>query len=138
MRLEKGYGSWGREYTTEYNPYESRLDRFVKLDKGQFVGRDHLAKIHNETPRWLLSCFTVDVDDQDAVGGEPILCDGQVVGIVSSGAFGHTVGNSIALGFIPPDRLDSDRFTIEIIGKPRAAQVVSESLVDPKGIRMRS
>ena len=138
LRLEKGYGSWGREYTTEYNPYDSRLDRFVKLDKGEFVGRDRLARIHNDKPKWLLSCFTVEVDDQDAVGGEPIMCDGEVVGIVSSGAFGHTAGSSIALGYVPPDRLDSDKFTIEIIGKPRAARLRTESLVDPKGVRMRS
>ena len=138
LRLEKGFGSWGREYTTEYNPFESRLDRFVKLDKGEFIGRDCLLKLHNETPRWLLSCFTIDVDDQDAVGGEPILCDGEVVGIVSSGAFGHTVGKSIALGFVPPDRLNGGQFTVEIISDPKTAHLVTEPLVDPKGLRMRS
>ena len=138
LRLEKGFGSWGREYTTEYNPYESRLDRFVKLDKGEFVGRDFLVEANNAPPRWLLSCFTVDVDEQDAVGGEPILHDGEVVGIVSSGAFGHTVGRSIALGYIPPDRLDGGQFTIEIIGKPKSATLVTEPLVDPEGLRMRS
>ena len=138
LRLEKGYGSWGREYTTEYNPYESRLDRFVKLDKGDFIGRDHLMSIQDQAPRWLLSCFTVDVDDQDAVGGEPIICDGEVVGIVSSGAFGHTTGKSIALGFIPPGRIDSKNFSIEIIGKPKTATLITEPLVDPAGLRMRS
>ena len=85
-----------------------------------------------------MSCFTVDVDEQDAVGGEPILHDGEVVGIVSSGAFGHTVGRSIALGYIPPDRLDGGQFTIEIIGKPKSAKLVTEPLVDPEGLRMRS
>ena len=138
LRLEKGYGSWGREYTPEYSPFESRLDRFVKLDKGEFVGRDCLVKLSKQTPKWLLSCFTVDVDEQDAVGGEPILCDGEVVGIVTSASFGHTVGKSIALGYVPPNKLNGTEYRIEIIGKAKPAQLVHEPLVDPKGLRMRS
>ena len=138
LRLEKGYGSWGREYSPEYNPYHSKLDRFVKPEKGTFIGRDALLQAANETPKWLLSCFTIEVDDEDAVGGEPIICDGEVVGIVTSGAFGHTTGKSIALGYIPPSKLQSEDISIEIIGTPKRAKLVTESLVDPAGTRMRS
>ena len=138
LRLEKGYGSWGREYSPEYSPYESRLGRFVKLDKGDFIGREYLQKIADQTPKWLLTCFTVDVDEQDAVGGEPILCDGVVSGIVTSASFGHTIGKSIALGYIAPEKQQSKEIHIEIIGKAKTAQVVSDALVDPGGARMRS
>ena len=138
LRLEKNYGSWGREYSPEYTPFESRLDRFVKFDKGEFIGRDCLLEAADKTPRWLLTCFTVDVDEQDAVGGEPILCDGEVSGIVTSASFGHTAGKSIALGYIPPAKVESKDFKIEIIGKAKDAQVINEPLIDPSGSRMRS
>ncbi len=138
LRLEKGYGSWGREYSPEYSPYQSKLDRFVKLDKGEFIGRECLREMSSQKPKWLLTCFTVDVDDQDAVGGEPILCDGEVCGIVTSASYGHTIGKSIALGYIPPAKQQSKEISIEIIGKAKTAQIVKESLVDPGGMRMRS
>ncbi len=138
LRLEKGYGSWSREYTPEYNPFESCLDRFVKFDKGEFVGREYLVEAKDAAKKWILTCFSVDVLDSDAVGGEPIVCDGQVVGIVTSGAYGHTVGKSIALGYIPPAAAMSDsEFNIEIIGQPRPAQIQAQALYDPKGRRMR-
>jgi len=138
LRLEKGYGSWGREYSPEYSPYASQLNPFVKLDKGEFIGREFLQDASLQTPKWLLTCFTVDVDEQDAVGGEPILCDGEVSGIVTSASFGHTVGKSIALGYIAPEKRQSQAIKIEIIGKPKSAQVVTRALVDPDGTRMRS
>ena len=138
LRLEKGYGSWGREYSPEYSPYESVLDRFVKLDKGEFVGRDWMVDASTQDRKWLLTCFAVDVDEQDAVGGEPILCDGEVSGIVTSASFGHTIGKSIALGYIPPAKQQSRDIKIEIIGKAKDAKIVTEPLVDPSGSRMRS
>ncbi len=138
LRLEKGYGSWGREYSPEYSPYESKLDRFVKLDKGEFIGRDWLTKASTQKRNWLLTCFSVDVDEQDAVGGEPIVCDGEVSGIVTSASFGHTIGKSIALGYIPPAKQQCKEFQIEILGKAKDAWIETESLVDPGGSRMRS
>ncbi len=138
LRLEKSYGSWGREYTPEFNPYECGLDRFVRFEKGDFIGKERLQALSTQEQKWCLSCFTIDVDEQDAVGGEPILCDGEVVGIVSSGSFGHTVGKSIAVGYIPPSKRTSKDVNIEIIGKAKKAQIVTEPLVDPKGLRMRS
>ncbi len=137
LRLEKNYGSWGREYSPEYTPLESRLDRFVKFDKGEFIGRETLLKSAARTPRWLLTSFTVDVDEQDAVGGEPILCDGEVSGIVTSASFGHTTGRSIALGYIPPAKQDSRDIKIEIIGEAKEARIITEPLVDPSGLKMR-
>ena len=137
LRLEKGYGSWGREYSPEYSPFESRLDRFVKFDKGDFIGRGHLLEASRRPPKWLLTCFTVDVDEQDGVGGEPIVCNGEVSGIVTSASFGHTIGKSIALGYLPPAKRESEEIQIEIIGKSKPAQIVTESLVDPGGSRMR-
>ncbi len=138
LRLEKGYGSWSREYTPEYNPFESLLDRFVKFDKGEFIGREHLLSVKDVDRNWTLTCFSVDADEADAVGGEPIVCDGKVVGIVTSAAFGHTVGKSIALGYIPPTAVRQDsEYSIEIIGQPKQAIIEPEPLYDPKGFRMR-
>lgn len=138
LRLEKGYGSWGREYTSEYTPYQSRLNRFVKLDKGEFVGRDCLASLSSEPEDWILSCFAIDEDGADPVGGEPILCCGKVVGIVTTGSYGHTIGKSVAIGYVRPNTWDQGEFTIEIIGDPRPAKLAREPLYDPSGAKMRA
>ena len=138
LRIEKGYGSWGPEYGPEYTPFESGLDRFVRFQKDDFVGRDAALRMSNELPAYRLSYFVIDADEADATGGEPVACDGVIVGQVSSAMFGHTVGESLALAYINSDAAKpGDNFTIEILGDKRPARLLAEPLVDPKGERMR-
>lgn len=138
LRLEKSYGRWGAEYTADTTPYEAKLDRYVRLDKGDFVGRDALLRSREERLRYSLVTLTVDAADADCVGSEPVWYDGRVVGSVSSGGFGHTVGRSIALAYVTPefDR-PGDGFAIEILGEKRAARLEARCLFDPDGLRMR-
>ncbi|MDQ3105354.1 MAG: FAD-dependent oxidoreductase, partial [Actinomycetota bacterium] len=72
LRLEKSYGTWATEYRPIYDPYEAGLGTFVKPDKGSFVGRDAAARIRAEGPARRLVTFTVDADDADVIGDEPI------------------------------------------------------------------
>lgn len=139
LRLEKSYGRWGAEYTADTTPQEAGLDRFVQLDKGEFVGRDALLRRQNQGPRYRLVTFTVDATDADCVGSEPVWHDGAVIGSVSSGGFGHTVGKSIALAYVKPgfDR-PGDGFAVEILGEKRPAELVAHCLFDPAGARLRS
>ena len=109
LRIEKGYGSWSREYSPEYNTFESRLDRFVKLDKGEFIGRDAVLRLSNTPPREVMSFFEIDAPLADALGGEPILIDGEVVGRVSSGAYGYHLGKSLAIGYVAGERAQPGR-----------------------------
>ncbi len=138
LRLEKGYGRWGSEFTADTTPFEAGLDRFVAMDKGDFMGREALLKAHNSGPRYRLVTLLVEADDADCTGNEPVLRDGGVVGVVSSGGFGHHVGESIALAFIDP-ALDSTAgtFEVEILGVMRRARIVPQAPFDPQNERLR-
>ena len=139
LRLEKGFGNWAREFRPIYGPYEAGLGRFVNLDKGDFVGREAaLAEKASGGALRLLS-FEVDAADADAIGDEPIGHDGTVVGWVTSGGYGHTVGKSLALGYVPAELAQSTgQFEIEIIGERRAARRLDGAAVDAQGTRMRA
>ncbi len=140
LRIEKGYGSWGREYSPEYWPQEVGLDRLIKLDKPEFLGREAYVAIKDEAPRWELICLEIDVENADASGGEPIFTtDGEPCGQVSSGAYGHSVGASLALGFIKAPYLDGrTEYDVMILGKPHRARLLSEPKFDPSGARLRA
>ena len=139
LRLEKGFGSWAREYRPIYGPAEAGLCRFVALDKGEFIGSEAARRERENGPVMRLVTMVVDVHDADVVGDEPIWHHGQVVGWVTSGGYAHTVGYSVALGYVPAELADlSEGFEIEIIGSRRGAAVQAVPLFDPAGLRMRS
>jgi dimethylglycine dehydrogenase len=82
--------------------------------------------------------MTVDADDADAIGDEPILKDGTVAGWVTSGGYAHHAQKSVALGYVKIEAFDpAAAYDIEIIGEPKAARIQPEPLFDPKGERMR-
>ena len=140
LRIEKGYGSWGREYSPEYWPQEAGLQRLIKLDK-EFLNKDAYMKISNTPPRETLTMFEVDIsDDADANGGEPIfLSDGTPVGRVTSGAYGYTVGKSLAIGYAREGTVTAgDEVDIFILGKPHRATVLAEPPFDAAGERLRA
>jgi len=139
LRIEKSFGTWAREYRPIYGPYEAGLGRFVDLKKGDFVGRAAALEERDSGGTLRLASFSVDAGEADALGDEPIWHDGRVVGWVTSGAYGHSVGRSLALGYIPKELAGADAgFEIEIIGARRAARREAAAVVDPEGRRMRS
>ncbi len=140
LRIEKGYGSWGREYSTEYWPQEVSLDFLIKLGK-DFHNKDAYLAVKDKTPREMLSVFAVETnDDADASGGEPIfLTDGTPVGRVTSGAYGYSVGKSLALGFVKADLAKpGDAVDIYILGKKHSAVILSEPPFDAAGEKLRA
>jgi dimethylglycine dehydrogenase len=139
LRIEKGYGSWGREFSPEWWPSESGLERLVKIDKGEFVGREAAVRLSNQPPREVLRSFLVDTADADPVGGEPIFRSGKPVGRLSSAAYGFSVDSTVALGYVKyADAEPGDDFTIEVLGDPRPARLLEEAPFDPKGERLRA
>ena len=139
MRIEKGYGSWGREYSPEWSPLESGLARLVKTDKPEFLGREAWLARKDEPPKQMLCSFAIDTDDADAWGGETIYKNGRYAGRVTSGAYGFSVERSVALGYVNAALLDDDdRYEIAVLGKPHKARLLKEPLFDPKGARLRS
>ena len=140
LRIEKGYGSWGREYSPEYWPQEAGLHGLIKLDK-DFLNKEAYLKISNTPPRESLTMFEVDVtDNADANGGEPIfLADGTPVGRVTSGSYGYTVGKSLAIGYAREGVVRAgDKVEIFILGKPHAATVLDKPPFDAGGERLRA
>ncbi len=139
MRIEKSFGTWAREYRPIYGPYEAGLGRFVDLKKGDFVGRAAALEEKESGGALRLVSFTLDAGDADASGDEPIWHDGKVVGWVTSGAFGHRVQRSLALGYVPAALAGAtDGFEIEIIGERRRATREAAPVFDPAGSRMRA
>jgi dimethylglycine dehydrogenase len=139
LRLEKSYGAWLREYTPDQTPFEAGLARFIDWDKGEFVGREAARKLRDEPCRHVLATLMVDALDADAVGDEPVLSGDRIVGFVTSGGYGHTVGQSIALAYLHPDCVSQDvALAVEILGDRRTARVAPEPLHDPPGVRMRN
>jgi dimethylglycine dehydrogenase len=139
MRIEKSFGTWAREYRPIYGPYEAGLGRFVDLNKGDFVGRAAALEEKESGGALRLTTFSVEAGDADASGDEPIWHDGKVVGWVTSGAYGHRVQRSLALGYIPRAlATESEGFEIEIIGERRKATRAAAAVYDRDGGRMRA
>jgi dimethylglycine dehydrogenase len=83
--------------------------------------------------------LVVDAADADAYGDEPVLAEGRVVGFVTSGGYGHTVGASIALAYVEPRyAVPEVALSVTILGEDRPARVAALPLYDPGGARMRS
>jgi len=138
LRLEKGYRVWGADIGPENNPYEAGLGFTVKLDKGNFIGRDALLKAREAQPETRLACLVLDEPRSVALGSEPVRIAGKVTGRVTSGGYGYTVGRSIAYAYVPAAARPGTAVEVEIFGSWVPGQVAEEPLFDPKGARVRS
>ncbi len=138
LRLEKGYRLWGADIHTEYSPYEAGLGWAVKLNKGDFVGREALMRQREAGISRRLCCLVM-VDPQHVVmGKEPILAGDRVLGYVTSANFGYSVGRSIAYGYLPLEFAESGtEVTIEYFGRRYVATVTDEPLYDPRHAKLR-
>ena len=138
LRLEKGYRYWSAEVTPEHTPLEAGLGFCVRLDKGDFIGRDALVKQKAEGLTSKLVCLTLAEPTVVALGGEPILAEGRTIGRVTSGGYGYTVGASIAYGYVPVvASTPGTRLAIELFGETVTAVVSREPLYDPRGQKIR-
>jgi dimethylglycine dehydrogenase len=138
LRLEKGYGSWGRDYSPEYWPQESGLDGLIRRDK-DFLNKDSWLKIEANAPREEMVLLEIDAEAADASGSEPIfLPDGTPVGQVSSGGYGYSVGKSLALAYLKAGRVaPGETVHVAILGRPHTARRLAEAPFDPRGLRLR-
>jgi glycine cleavage system aminomethyltransferase T/glycine/D-amino acid oxidase-like deaminating enzyme len=136
-RLEKGYRVWGADITPEDTPYEAGLDFAVKLEKGDFIGRE--ALLAKQEPERRLACLVLHDPRAVALGSEPVRIAGDLVGRVTSGGYGYTVARSIAYAYLPAAAADiGTEVEIEIFGEWISGEVASEPLYDPAGSRLRT
>ena len=139
LRIEKSYRMWRQDLTPDYTPFESGLERLVKLDKGDFRGRDALLEQRAaEVPnRFVTLCC--EVDDADPLGNEPLWNDGQMVGRATAGGYGHHVGMSLALGYVRAQFSQvNTAVEIEILGSRYPAKVIPDSPYDPEHRSLKS
>ena len=140
MRLEKGYRHWKADLITEFDPLESALERFVKLDKVDFIGKEALLEHKSNGPRRRFVSLVLDCTHAAAHGGDSILAsDGSCIGTITSGGWGFRTQKNIAMGFVDPD-FDKlgESLLVEVIGEPVQATVVEADLYDPEYKRIRA
>jgi dimethylglycine dehydrogenase len=139
MRLEKGFLHWKADLIYEHNPYEAGLERFVKLDKGDFIGKTALLEQIERGPRKLLASMTIGCEHAPAHGGDPVFADGRQVGSVTSAGYGHRVSKNIAYAYIEPSHaIPGSALTVGILGERYSATIVEPALYDPSFSRVRS
>jgi 4-methylaminobutanoate oxidase (formaldehyde-forming) len=138
LRLEKGYRVWGADIGPEVNPYDAGLGFCVKLDKGDFIGREALMKAREGQPETRLACLVLDDPHSVTLGSEPVRIAGEIAGRVTSGGYGYTVGRSIAYAYVPPAAGRGTAVEVEIFGTWVPGHVADEPLFDPQGARVRS
>jgi glycine cleavage system aminomethyltransferase T/glycine/D-amino acid oxidase-like deaminating enzyme len=144
LRIEKAYRSWGHDIGGEDTPFEAGLGFAVRLDKrASFTGRDAVLARQGKPFTRRLAVFVLDDPDPLLYHDEPIWRDGALVGRIASGAYGHTVGRAVGLGWIAcPDGVTeafvaSGRWEVEIACERVPARAQLAPPYDPKSLRVR-
>lgn len=139
MRLEKSYRLWGTDLNAENSLLEAGMERFVRFDKGPFVGREALLKQREEGIPWRFCTIEVEADDADPFGNEPVFVDGRVVGRGTAGGYGHHVGKSLMLGYVRPEVAEVGQpCEVRILDQLRPARIIAESPYDPENRALRA
>ncbi len=138
LRLEKGYRVWGSDITPETDPYQAGLGFCVKLDKGDFVGRSALVARKESPAETRLACIVLEDPRSVVLGSEPVRVGGEIVGRVTSGGYGYTVGSSIAYAYVPNTTPLGAEVEVDIFGKWVGGRTVKDPLYDPTGSKVRS
>ena len=141
LRMEKSYRMWGTDLTPDYTPFEAGLDRFVRMNKGDFIGKPALEKqLAAGVPHRFITLEVHDVVDADPLGNEPIYDEGgRLIGRATSGYFGHALGKSLAIGYVAPAfAAVGTQVHIEILGERKRATVLVDSPYDPENKDLRA
>jgi dimethylglycine dehydrogenase len=143
LRMEKRY-MVSRDLTHDVGPDEAGLHPFVKVDQGDFVGRDALiarraAAESGERPyRWHLTYLAVDTDVADVHGSDAVYADGRPIGMVTTGAYGYTVDQGLAFAYLAPEHTaPGTELEVRVVGEFRPARVLGQPIYDPTSSRLR-
>ena len=138
-RIEKSFGIWSAEFTQGYTPGMTGMDRWIDWDK-EFVGKQAaMVERDGNGPSQLQVTLDIVSADADASGYEPIWANGEKVGFVTSGAYGHTLQKSLAMALVNREHADvGTDLTVHVVGVERPAKVIAASPYDPTGTAMRA
>jgi len=140
LRMEKSFGVWSKEFTWAYTPGMSGLDRFIAFAKKDFIGRDAALKERDHAPaKRKLVTLEIAAEDADASAFEPVWLGERRIGFVTSGAYGHFVGKSLAMAYLDRDvAAPGSTVEVHIIGIRRKAKILPGPAFDPESSRMRA
>ncbi|WP_425046078.1 FAD-dependent oxidoreductase [Primorskyibacter sp. S87] len=138
MRLEKGFLHWKADLLTEFDPFETGLDRFVNLEKEIFIGKDALLGRAVRVRAKGLVTLEIDATRGPAPSGASLMCDSRVVGTITSGAWGHRVQKNLAFAFVDPEfSAIGSSMQLNLCGEPVSARVIAPCPYDPDHSRIR-
>jgi dimethylglycine dehydrogenase len=140
LRLEKSFGIWSAEFTQDRTPRMTGMDRWIASDKGDFLGREAaLIDSKGPPPKHKLVTLEIDAVDADASGYEPVWRSSAIVGFVTSGGYGHTIGKSVAMALVAPEAAEIGyELSVHVVGVECKARVIAPSPYDPSGVAMRA
>ena len=125
MRMEKGFLAWKSDLLTEFDPYETGLERFVNLSKDNFIGKKALQKRINNGLNQKLVCLQVACKHAPAYGGASLMEDGKVVGTITSGDWGHRVNLNLAYAFVNPEKSkEGTQMHLDLLGEVVEVEVI--------------
>ena len=140
LRIEKTYKLVGTEMSIEYSPLESGLDRFIHLNKGNFIGRDALVEWQQKGfKNKLVTLEVFDITDADALGNNPVYFQDKVIGRATGGNYGFRVQKSLAIAMVDPEYAETGKeLSMEILGKMHSVKVIEDSPYDPENKLIRA
>ena len=139
LRIEKAYRGWGAELTNEVNMFEADMQRFLKLDKEDFTGKEASIIQSAKEAALQLVYFELDANDSDIRGGEPIFVGEHCTGVTTSGGYGHFVKKSLGFGYVEPRFAEAgSELKIGILGERRRALIIKDPVYDPENLRIRA
>jgi dimethylglycine dehydrogenase len=139
LRMEKAYRGWGAELTNEVTLLEAGMERFIRFDKDDFVGREANLRQRDEGLKTRLVYFEIETGDSDVRGGEPVFAEGVCIGVTTSGGYGHCVQKGLGFAYVDPAFASAgSRFDVELLGKSCNANVLEGPLYDPSNQKLRS
>ncbi|WP_147125319.1 GcvT family protein [Shimia ponticola] len=137
-RIEKSFGIWSAEFTQDRTPGMTGMDRWIDWQKPDFLGREAAMKERDAGPSQVLVTIGLDSPAADCAGYEPVWSNGKRIGFTTSGAYGHTVGHSVAMAMVDPAYAEpGTELSVHVVGIERQAKVLAPSPYDPEGKAMR-
>jgi dimethylglycine dehydrogenase len=139
LRIEKAYRGWGDELTNEVTMLDSDMERFIKFDKGDFVGREATLQQKDKGLTTRLVYFDLDASESDVRGSEPVYDGDKVVGVTTSGGYGHFVQKSLGFAYVPPEYAGpGTRLVVELLGERCMATIRQDPVYDPQNKCLRA
>ena len=139
LRMEKAYAGWGAELTNEVTMIDADMERFMKLSKANFIGKEATLRQQQEERLFQLVYFEIEATDSDVHGGEPIFISDKCIGITTSGGYGHFTQKSLGFGYVDPtNSKPGTALDVDLLGERCRATVLKDPIYDPANERLKA